>query len=1269
MLHFSYKHRGVISVFLSLILLPVFLFSCLLIDGTRVYSTQSMMSSAGDLTMNTALSNFDSVVKDVYGLMTMSDDPSEMADNLETYMKDMLYREAGISVEGTDTENMIYQLCQLIAGADEDVTYENIINIQLENLEAMGVDGSALANADVLENQIVEYMKYRGPVTLIADGVLSKFSQLKGLDKQLKAVEAEADYQEQLAVTGDSLKNAYQYLKKYQELAEENSLYNKDVYVSDFDGIDFKLQDAFEKIYVLKYLMDLESDGTFPYWDPYEERDSVPQKSCSWAYEVISDLNDDDVVTIIKYVFSADKSQITLPESEEDIIDAYETLLSYMIDAFEDEGWLTYNAANKTATGTMADFIDGFYDASVMTSVLTYLELLGGVKQENNIQAVNAMYAYWKVFCYYAEYNKDNVSKDYEYYRIISEYAADASDNIHKDFIMSEDIPGWTSALRKWKDALETEFKDALENIERGLKHYEAVVNAYYYLAAAYGWLLQAEEDVAALDAARNTWSDAVNKMDAGETKTNFAGRVKASENIDLEELETLETVVSEYANYYYAVLEEYKEFVYAPDILLLPTSNVSGVWVNSSKQATSVEEFRISDAETSEDAVYEAFLLSDGNGLNFNSSGDYIDEVEKEAKEYVHLAVGIPSFDNIPASDGGTELTGNSFYQKLKEWFDSENTLDGGSEAVQNAKNSYNDLFKKTDDTSTESTLGDYKDDLEELIKSISGTSSQKDDDTDDNTSIDNSDTKNYQKVSNSATSVMSSASGFLSKITSFLGKALENQRDILYVGTYMLENFSCATTNLKDGENVETSEYETTLSGYSIDPYNNYLYRGELEYILWGNTDITKDVNNTKSLIYAIRFVLNTVYAFSAADIQSMTGSAATLMSCGVVFLQPLINVVLTMVLAAAESALDIKELMDGKDVVLYKNVDTWNLSLTGAMKTFVGYAVDEVFDKIEEMTTDGIDELTESVNGYIEQTEKSVQEAVANTIITPIISRLQAVAGQFTVSTTDVEKLVSDAVDEVLDQIESTLNQTTDSGLILEAEKQVVSYLRNNKSVFTDKMMEYFNKAYTGSGLNAAERVAELQTKMEEISKTAIESVFETISNAISSASEELRSAVEMACQEGGEAVKEKATTAINNYMSQLSGSTASGSTAISNANQSTSLSNSVNLNYKEYLTIFILVELEFNKTVMLQRMAALIQLNISKTASGKTKDASTKAIAKNENFSICNAYTMVGLSVDYHINTLFLNEDASSDLENAMLGENSGVSMTYQSFMGY
>ena len=99
MLKFMYKTRGAISVFLIIVLLPMMMVSAIFVDESRIQLGNSIAVSAGDLTLNTALTNYDTVLKDMYGLFATSQDMDELYDNLENY-----YRKSIVSAGIAETD-------------------------------------------------------------------------------------------------------------------------------------------------------------------------------------------------------------------------------------------------------------------------------------------------------------------------------------------------------------------------------------------------------------------------------------------------------------------------------------------------------------------------------------------------------------------------------------------------------------------------------------------------------------------------------------------------------------------------------------------------------------------------------------------------------------------------------------------------------------------------------------------------------------------------------------------------------------------------------------------------------------------------------------------------------------------------------------------------------------------------------------------------------------------------------------------------------------
>lgn len=65
------KTKGAVSIFLVIILVPMMTVSALFVDASKVSLAKSVSESAGDLTLNTALTDYDTKLKDMYGLLRL----------------------------------------------------------------------------------------------------------------------------------------------------------------------------------------------------------------------------------------------------------------------------------------------------------------------------------------------------------------------------------------------------------------------------------------------------------------------------------------------------------------------------------------------------------------------------------------------------------------------------------------------------------------------------------------------------------------------------------------------------------------------------------------------------------------------------------------------------------------------------------------------------------------------------------------------------------------------------------------------------------------------------------------------------------------------------------------------------------------------------------------------------------------------------------------------------------------------------------------------
>lgn len=79
------KCKGSISIFLCLILLPMVTYSSMIIDASRLQSARVAVASAGDLAMNAALSEYETVLEDMYGMFAVAKSDDELKEALQSY--------------------------------------------------------------------------------------------------------------------------------------------------------------------------------------------------------------------------------------------------------------------------------------------------------------------------------------------------------------------------------------------------------------------------------------------------------------------------------------------------------------------------------------------------------------------------------------------------------------------------------------------------------------------------------------------------------------------------------------------------------------------------------------------------------------------------------------------------------------------------------------------------------------------------------------------------------------------------------------------------------------------------------------------------------------------------------------------------------------------------------------------------------------------------------------------------------------------------------
>lgn len=510
----------------------------------------------------------------------------------------------------------------------------------------------------------------------------------------------------------------------------------------------------------------------------------------------------------------------------------------------------------------------------------------------------------------------------------------------------------------------------------------------------------------------------------------------------------------------------------------------------------------------------------------------------------------------------------------------------------------------------------------------------------------------------------------------TSFLkalGDIAATERDKLYLVEYMRNMFSCYTTNIDPdagNPNVEEKkdkevgsqyenkdDFEKTLSGIAISADNNYYYGGECEYILWGGTP-SSAVNKTKASIFGIRFILNLIYAMSAPDINALTFEWATVIAGWTVFGVPIVQTVLKIALALAESAYDLNQLCLGKSVPLYKSSTTWAMSPQGminvtketaatlidkateAAEKNLNDAITNIFDKIENTANDKISEIGVEVTNYISQTIRDVSDKVINATVTPFMNGIKGVLGKMDSS------WGKDKIESELQNCLDKLKEDSTDDIYGQAKTVAIEYLEGKISEVADTIYDSLKEAAGNKSEVIIGKINDLFKKVDAATNTETGYIYELrgkIAKKITDLSGELQGKVSEALNSTEDNVKEELNEALNNFSDGISEKVSSGLDKVGESapdsktvgDVSNAKAATISLNYKEYLYAFMLIGILANEDNMVARTGYLMQMNISQ----KMTDAGFND-SDRENFDMTKMYTMVQIHSEADVDSVFM-----------------------------
>ena len=164
--------KGAVTIFLTIVLVPTIVFAAVFTDVSRVQYSKTMAESAGDLALDSLIARYDEHLEQYYGMVASCQDIDSF------YQKSMDYFAGMMRAEGIKDANV----AQIVDYVNQVMKDGNISDFLRTELDSAGLNISDMVshldrNAALLEDQIVEFMKYRGPIEIskkLVDRLLEK---------------------------------------------------------------------------------------------------------------------------------------------------------------------------------------------------------------------------------------------------------------------------------------------------------------------------------------------------------------------------------------------------------------------------------------------------------------------------------------------------------------------------------------------------------------------------------------------------------------------------------------------------------------------------------------------------------------------------------------------------------------------------------------------------------------------------------------------------------------------------------------------------------------------------------------------------------------------------------------------------------------------------------------------------------------------------------------------------------------------------------------
>jgi hypothetical protein len=212
------KHRGAITVYLSIILSAVIMLSGVLIDIVRIRAAEVQVKRAVSTAAISTLARYNTRLKEDYGLFALhNSDSFYLNEDVEDYLRKNLFADK----RDLNAENQIYTF---LKGIIIDNKYKNVDFLDLYDYSVERINVTPVYNFtenEVARQQMIEYMKYRAPVQF-AENFMDKINYVAKTEKLTSAYKQKTVIEKKLRKIENAMNNLQQHINRINEFEKKS---------------------------------------------------------------------------------------------------------------------------------------------------------------------------------------------------------------------------------------------------------------------------------------------------------------------------------------------------------------------------------------------------------------------------------------------------------------------------------------------------------------------------------------------------------------------------------------------------------------------------------------------------------------------------------------------------------------------------------------------------------------------------------------------------------------------------------------------------------------------------------------------------------------------------------------------------------------------------------------------------------------------------------------------------------------------------------------